>query len=78
MAFFSAGSSTVRITVEYLLHLMAAHPEIQQKVQAEIDEVTGRSREVVWADNTQLVYTMAVIAERHRYFTVAPLSVPRR
>ena len=78
MALFFAGSSTVRTTVEYLLHLMAKFPEVQRKVQAEIDEVTGRSREVTWADSQQLVYTMAVIAERHRYFTVAPAGVNRK
>lgn len=78
IAFFQAGSATVRVTVEYLLHLMAHLPEVQRRVQAEIDEVTGRSREVSWDDSKELVYTMAVIAERHRYFTVAPLGVQRR
>lgn len=78
MALFVAGTSTVRVTVEYLIHLMAKYPEIQRKVQAEIDEVTGRSREVTWADSKELVYTAAVIAERHRYFTVAPVGVPRK
>lgn len=78
MAFFFAGSSTVRVTVEYLIHLMAKYPEVQRKVQAEIDEVTGRSREVSWEDNKELVYTAAVIAERYRLFTVAPVGVPRK
>ncbi|XP_018494714.1 cytochrome P450 2J6 [Galendromus occidentalis] len=77
VAFFFAGSSTVRVTVEYLLHLMAQYPEVQRKVQAEIDEEVGQSR-VTWADSPRLPYTMAVIAERHRYFTVAPTGVPRK
>lgn len=78
MALFFAGTSTIRIAVEYLMHLMAEHPEVQRKVQAEIDEVTGRSREVTRADGPQLAYTMAVIAERHRYFTVSPAGVTRK
>lgn len=78
MAFFLAGSATVRVTVECLIHLMAKHPEIQRRVQAEIDELTGGSREVTWADSKELVYTSAVIAERYRYLTPAPAGTPRR
>lgn len=78
MGFFQAGSATVRTTVEHLLHLVGDMTEVQRRVQAEIDDATGRSREVSWSDSSQLVYTMAVIAERHRYFTVAPFGVQRR
>ena len=39
---FGAGFGTVAVTLRYGILIMALHPEIQQKVQNEIDRVIGR------------------------------------
>ena len=49
---------------------------IQQKAQAEIDRVIGRSRFPVFADRASLPYTTALVKEVCRWQPVAPLSVP--
>jgi len=44
MDLFMAGSETTSNTIEYAILFMILHPEIQAKVQAEIDMVVGNSR----------------------------------
>ena len=39
--FFEGGIETSRLTIRYLLLHMAAYPDIQTKVQEEIDTVVG-------------------------------------
>merc|ERR550534_3029559 len=52
------------------------HPEIQEKIHKEIDEVLGRDREP--RVSTQLPYVSAVIQETYRIKTMVPLGLPRR
>ena len=40
--FFSAGIDTTRLTLRFALLHMATYPEIQAKVQEEIDRVVGK------------------------------------
>ena len=40
----SAGTDTTRTTLYWLVEYMAMYPEIQKKMQDEIDSVMGRSR----------------------------------
>uniref|UniRef100_A0A2L2YJ65 Cytochrome P450 2J6 n=1 Tax=Parasteatoda tepidariorum TaxID=114398 RepID=A0A2L2YJ65_PARTP len=72
-----AGSTTVRATVEWTLLTMAAYQDVQKRIQAEIDEVVGRERMPCWADNTQLIYTQAVLMEVQRWKTVVPINLLR-
>ena len=39
---FSAGTDTTRTTMTWVLLLCAAHPEVQVKMQDEIDRVVGK------------------------------------
>lgn len=41
---FSAGSESTSNSIEFVLLYMILYPEIQAKVQAEIDQVLGRAR----------------------------------
>jgi cytochrome P450 len=59
-----------------MILLMAAHPEVQERVQQELDEVVGPSRVPSIEDRARLVYTDATVHEMMRFIALAPLSVP--
>lgn len=75
---FSAGSETVITTIRWLIACLVNFPNIQAKVQAEIDEIVGRDRLPGLADRDKLHYLQAVITETHRFCTVAHLSLPHK
>nr|XP_014339116.1 PREDICTED: cytochrome P450 2J2-like [Bos mutus] len=56
---------------------MALNPEIQEKVQAEIDRVLGQSQQPSMAARESMPYTNAVIHEVLRMGNIIPLNVPR-
>ena len=43
MDLFSAGSETTATTLAWAVNYMVLHPEVQEKVQQEIDAVLGDS-----------------------------------
>ena len=54
---------------------MAKHPDIQEKVAQEVDDVIGRDRLPSLEDFGKLPYTEAAMHEVMRYGTVVPLGV---
>ncbi|KAG8245288.1 hypothetical protein J6590_005602 [Homalodisca vitripennis] len=73
---FSAGAESTSNSIEFVLLYMILYPEVQEKMQEEIDRVLGRGRKPVLDDKANLHYTMAVLNEVERINSVVPTNVP--
>ncbi|XP_027708530.1 cytochrome P450 2J2-like [Vombatus ursinus] len=74
---FFAGTETTSTTLRWALLYMAFYPEIQGKIQAEIDRVVGQLRQPTMADKENMPYTNAAIHEVQRMGDILPFNVPR-
>uniref|UniRef100_UPI003AB0D53C cytochrome P450 2J2-like n=1 Tax=Centroberyx gerrardi TaxID=166262 RepID=UPI003AB0D53C len=72
-----AGTESAATTLRWALVFMMNYPEIQEKVQAEIDRVIGQSRQPTMADRPRMPYTDAVIHETQRMGNIVPLGFPK-
>ena len=57
---------------------MAKHPDVQRKVQAELDEKVGVGSIPKLSDRVKLPYTEATLCEVQRLATLVPLAMPHR
>nr|CAD7569362.1 unnamed protein product [Timema californicum] len=71
-------ASTLPSMITFTVLLLTQHPEIQEKVQNEIDTVVGRHRLPSLDDRAKLPYMEAVIREALRKVTIIPLSVIKK
>ncbi|XP_070544006.1 steroid 17-alpha-hydroxylase/17,20 lyase-like isoform X3 [Ptychodera flava] len=70
---FGAGIDTTVNTMNWCIAYMVNYPDVQTKVQKEIDDVIGQR---LLTDKNKLPYCEAVIHEVMRIRTVLPLNVP--
>ncbi|XP_038073307.1 cytochrome P450 2J6-like [Patiria miniata] len=75
---FGAGTETTSTTLLWALHFMVGYPEIQTRVQKDIDRVVGRNRLPRLSDKPELPYVEAVISEVQRLGNTVPLGVPHK
>uniref|UniRef100_A0A7E4W9V8 Cytochrome P450 n=1 Tax=Panagrellus redivivus TaxID=6233 RepID=A0A7E4W9V8_PANRE len=68
------GHDTTSAAMNFFLHLMGVHPEIQAKVHREIDEIIGDTvREVTFEDISRLKYLEACVKETLRLYPSVPM-----
>ncbi|NWV13741.1 CP2J6 protein, partial [Ptilonorhynchus violaceus] len=72
-----AGTETTATTLYWALLYMMIYPDIQEKVQKELDAVVGCSHLFCYEDRKKLPYTNAVIHEIQRYSSIILISLPR-
>ena len=73
---YGAAGGTVTNTLQWFVGLMAANPDIQEKLFQQIDEVVGQSREASMSDRAQLPLVDAAIYEVLRYAAGLPFALP--
>ncbi|RQM28115.1 hypothetical protein B5M09_010851 [Aphanomyces astaci] len=68
LTFLFAGYDTTSIALAYTLHLLAAHPQVQDKVVAEIEAVLGADTAPTCDTVSRLTFCAAVVTESVRLF----------
>ncbi|KAI0340920.1 cytochrome P450 [Trametopsis cervina] len=75
---YAGGSDTTFSLLETFFCVMAMFPDIQSKVQRELDEVIGHERLPSYEDRDSLPYVQATVLECVRWLPVLPLGVAHR
>ncbi|XP_072167977.1 cytochrome P450 2J4-like [Diadema setosum] len=75
---FLAGTETTTTTLKWSMIYMMENPDVQSKVQSELDLVVGRDRLPTLQDRKTSPYTNAVILECMRFSSVVPLGVAHK
>ncbi|KAM4692807.1 cytochrome P450 2J2-like [Discoglossus pictus] len=73
-----AGFETITTTLLWGLLYMVCNPDVQEKVQQELDAFLETSQTIQYENRKNLPYTNAVIHEISRCANVAPLGLPRQ
>ncbi|XP_022616599.1 steroid 17-alpha-hydroxylase/17,20 lyase-like [Seriola dumerili] len=73
---FGAGVETTSTTLLWILAYLLHHPEVQDRVQKELDEHVGSERAVCMSDRGRLPYLDCVINEGMRIRPVSPVLIP--
>ncbi|KAI0061732.1 cytochrome P450 [Artomyces pyxidatus] len=76
-ATYGAGAHTTASILRTFLLALALNPDVQQKAQAELDQVLGSARLPDYEDRRRLPYIEAICKELLRWRLVLPLGVPR-
>ncbi|XP_025906201.1 cholesterol 24-hydroxylase [Nothoprocta perdicaria] len=72
VAFFVAGHETTANQLSFTVMAVAQHPEILERLQAEVDEVIGAKRHIDYEDLCKLKYLSQVLKESLRLYPPIP------
>ncbi|CAI5682027.1 unnamed protein product [Oreochromis niloticus] len=73
---FGAGVETTTTVLKWAITYLIHHPEVQRRIQDELDRTVGDSRSPKLTDRGSLPYLEATIREVLRIRPVAPLLIP--
>lgn len=76
--YFFPSPNVIGPSLNMLWAHLCKYPEVQVKIQEEIDRVVGRSRLPNLDDRKNMPYTEAVLRESLRMDPVVPINTPRR
>ncbi|PIO67319.1 unspecific monooxygenase, partial [Teladorsagia circumcincta] len=76
--FFTAGMETTATTLRWGTLFLATHPDVQEKIRAEILSVVGRDGKPTSSMRTRMPYTNAAIQEIQRLATTISVNVTHR
>ncbi|XP_072043283.1 cytochrome P450 2U1-like [Amphiura filiformis] len=71
---FFGGADTTSTTLDWCCLYMMAYPDIQMKIQEEINSVVGCNRLPQLSDQAQMPFTRAALLEVQRHVALLPLS----
>jgi cytochrome P450 len=74
----AAGAETTSAVMAWWTLAILAYPETQERAQAELDAVVGRTRLPTFADYPHLPYIRAMVKEALRWRPVDPVGLPHR
>uniref|UniRef100_A0A915EST6 Cytochrome P450 n=1 Tax=Ditylenchus dipsaci TaxID=166011 RepID=A0A915EST6_9BILA len=69
---FLAGYDTTNAVILFALYMLALHPEIQQKLKDEIDDVVGDDEDITYDHMHRLTYLNQIIQETSRMYPIVP------
>ncbi|KAF6351063.1 cytochrome P450 family 1 subfamily A member 1 [Rhinolophus ferrumequinum] len=73
---FGAGFDTVTTAMSWSLLYLVTAPNVQKKIQEELDTVIGSGRQPRLSDRPQLPYMEAFILETFRHSSFVPFTIP--
>ncbi|XP_075391658.1 cytochrome P450 1B1 [Tenrec ecaudatus] len=73
---FGASQDTLSTALQWLLVLFTRYPEVQARLQAELDQVVGRDRLPCMDDQPNLPYITAFLYEAMRFSSFVPVTIP--
>lgn len=73
---FGASQDTLSTALQWLFLIFTRYPDVQVRVQAELDEVVGRDRLPCMDDQPKLPYVMAFLYETLRFSSFVPITIP--
>ncbi|NXE26966.1 CP1A5 protein, partial [Ardeotis kori] len=75
---FGAGFDTVTTALSWSLMYLVTYPNIQKRIQKELDQIIGQERRPRLSDRGTLPYTEAFILEMFRHSSFLPFTIPHR
>uniref|UniRef100_V9KF20 Cytochrome P450 1A n=1 Tax=Callorhinchus milii TaxID=7868 RepID=V9KF20_CALMI len=73
---FGAGFDTITTGLSWAVMYLVLYPDLQKRLQDEIDEKIGKDRSPRLSDRSRLPYTDAFILETFRYSSFLPFTIP--
>lgn len=73
---FGASQDTLSTALQWIVLILVRFPEMQLRLQKEVDKIVVHSRLPTIEDQARLPYVMAFIYEVMRYTSFVPLTIP--